>query len=120
MLENITQIWVQISESSFTNLTYQKEARVEVIIQWLTERHKWMETVFSDKKRFSLDSPDSWCTYATVNEINIRQIRQCGGACVLVWAMVMPNGLISHKIIRKNHKFIWLFMSFERTSHSNH
>ena len=62
MLENITQIWVQISESSFTNLTYQKEARVEVIIQWLTERHKWMETVFSDKKRFSLDSPDSWCT----------------------------------------------------------
>jgi len=60
-----------------------------------------METVFSDKKRFSLEGPDSWCTYVTVNERNISQIRQCGGGGVLVWAMVMPNGLISLKIIRK-------------------
>ena len=32
-------------------------------------------------------------------ETNIRQIRQCEGGGILVWAMVMPNGLISHRII---------------------
>ena len=67
----------------------------------MSEHHDWHQTVFSDEKRFSLDGPDNWCTYVKGKEKNIRQIRQCEGGGLLVWAMVMPNGLISHKIIRK-------------------
>ena len=76
------------------------EGRLQCITQWITEGHNQTETVFSYEKRFSLDDPDSWYTYGKSHETNIRQIRQCEGGSVLVWAMVMPNGLISHKIIR--------------------
>jgi len=78
-----------------------KVARVTAITQWISERHNWHQTVFSDEKRFSLDGPDSWCTYVKGKERNKRQIRQCEGGGLLVWAMIMPNGLISHKIFRK-------------------
>ena len=78
-----------------------KEARLAVITLWLTGDHHWHQTVFSDEKRFYLDGPDSWCTCVKGKDRNIREIRQCGGGGLLVWAMVMPNGLISHKIIRK-------------------
>jgi len=56
-----------------------KEERVKCITDWLTENHDWNETVFSDEKRFSLDSPDSWYTYVKIGETNIRQIRHIEG-----------------------------------------
>jgi len=56
--------------------------------------------LFSAMRRFSLDGPDSLYTYVKTSETNIRQIRQCEGGGILVWAMVMPNGLITHRIIR--------------------
>ena len=43
-------------------------------------------------------------TYIKGNEANIKQIRQCEGGGILVWAMVMPNGLISEKIVRQTFK----------------
>ena len=44
--------------------------------------------MFSDDKRFSLDGPDRWYAYVKGNETNIRQIRQCEGGDILVWAMI--------------------------------
>jgi len=81
-----------------------KEARINLITEWLTKCHNWDLTVFSDEKRFSLDGPDSWYTYVKGTDTNIRQIRQCEGGGILVWAMVMPNGLISHQFIRGKFK----------------
>ena len=81
-----------------------REARVNSITDWLTQAHNWHETVFSDEKRFSLDGPDSWYTYTKGSDTGIRQIRQCEGGGILVWAMVMPNGLISHHFIRGKFK----------------
>jgi len=77
-----------------------RERRLQCITQWLPEGDNWTETVFSDETRFSLDVPDSWYTHAKSQEANIRQIRLCEGGGALIWSMVMPNGLISHKIIR--------------------
>ena len=77
---------------------------MKYITKWLTESHNWKETVFSDEKRFSLDRPTSWYMFIKADEANIRQIRQCEGGGVLVLAIVIPNVLISHEIIRGNLK----------------
>jgi len=50
-----------------------KEFRLKLITWWITENHHWENTVFSDKKRFSLDGPDDWRTYAAKNEKGNRQ-----------------------------------------------
>ena len=73
-----------------------------VISKWLTEGHNCHQTAFSDEKRLSLADPDSWYTYVKGNERNMRQIRQCRSGGFLVWRIVIPDTLISHKIIRKN------------------
>ena len=70
-----------------------KEARMKSITGWLTE-----STI--GRKQFSVMKRDFFLTVLTagthikVDEANIRQIRQCEGGGVSVWAMVMLNGLI--------------------------
>jgi len=76
-----------------------KEKRVQMAKEWITNNHDWSKTIFSDEKRFSLDGPDNWMTYIGRNEIIERNMRQCKGGGVMVWLMVMPNGLLSYKII---------------------
>ena len=76
-----------------------REKRVDFSKKWITSSHNWHETIFSDEKRFSLDGPDNWMSYIAKNEENSREKRQCKGGGVMVWLMVMPNGLLSHKII---------------------
>ena len=81
-----------------------KIKRVWFITQWFSEQHNWTKTIFSDEKRFSLDGPDDWATYLSPNENLVREERQCSGGGLMVWLMVMPNGLISHKIIYGSFK----------------
>lgn len=76
-----------------------KAKRLDFISQWISDNHNWENTIFSDEKRFSLDGPDDWRSYMSKNDLNIRQKRQCGGGGTMVWLMVMPNGLLAHKII---------------------
>lgn len=76
-----------------------KEKRVEIATKWITSSHDWSKTIFSDEKRFTLDGPDNWMTYIDKKEKKKRERRQCKGGGVMVWLMVMPNGLLSHKII---------------------
>ena len=38
-------------------------------------------------------------TYIDKNDVNLREKRQCKGGGLMVWLMVMPNGLLAHKII---------------------
>jgi len=68
---------------------------------WNTLYHNWHETIFSDKKRFSLDGPDNWMSYIAKNEENSCEKRQCKGGGLMVWLIVMLNGLLSHKIIER-------------------
>ena len=76
-----------------------KECRLKLITRWMTENHPWEKTIFSDEKRFSLDGPDDWRTYAMKNEEINRQQRQCGGGSIMIWLMTLPNGLLSYKVI---------------------
>lgn len=77
-----------------------KEERIRIINKWICENQIWEETIFSDEKRFSLDGPDDWRTYMPETENFVRQKRQCKGGGIMVWMMVLPNGLLCHRIIK--------------------
>ena len=76
-----------------------KENRVNIITQWVTLNHPWELTVFSDEKRFSLDGSDDWRSYTRDGKSIIRQRRVCEGGSVMVWMMMLPNGLLSYRFI---------------------
>lgn len=68
----------------------------------LIENHNWHSTIFTDEKKFKLDGPDNWKSYYPGNnEIKLypRQSRICGGGGIMVWMMVLPNGMLSYRII---------------------
>jgi len=77
-----------------------KQKRVEMVKKWLTEGHQWDQTIFSDEKRFTLDGCDNWMTYTQKHSPLLRQKRQCQGGGIMVWLMVMPNGLLTYKFIQ--------------------
>ena len=79
-----------------------KEKRVCAVCQWIGDQHSWETTIFSDEKRFSLDGPDDWRTYVQKSQKVIRWNRQCGGASVMIWLMVMPNGLLTYRVVEGN------------------
>ena len=81
-----------------------KEKRVETVKKWITENHNWNATIFSDEKRFTLDGSDNWMTYVSKYSSLRRQKRQCQGGGIMVWLMVMPNGLLAHKIIESRFR----------------
>lgn len=88
-----------------------KIKRIEAITKWFSENHSWTKTIFTDEKKFSLDGPDDWGTYMLPGEKLFRNKRQCDGGGLMVWLMAMPNGLLSHKIIRgpfKSNNYIHL------------
>jgi len=76
-----------------------KAKRVEMALRWISTDHDWSKTIFSDEKRFTLDGPDNWMSYIGEKEQSIRQMRIAKGGGFMVWLMVMPNGLLSHKVI---------------------
>lgn len=81
-----------------------KEKRVNFAKLHLSENHPWEQTVFSDEKWFSLDGPDDWRTYVGKNENPFRPRRQKKGGGVMVWAMMLPNGLLTYKILDREFK----------------
>jgi len=83
-----------------------KAGRLEVISQWITSNHTWETTVFSDEKRFSLDGPDCWMTYIPRQSKYVRNTRQCGGGGIMVWLMILPNGLLSFHMINGKFKAV--------------
>ena len=81
-----------------------KKIRVEHITRWISENHTWEKTIFSDEKWFSLDGPDNWQSYQKENTKNIRIKRQKGGGGIMIWMMVLPTGLLAHKILPRDFK----------------
>jgi len=79
-----------------------KQSRVRIIRDWLIGNHQWDKTIFSDEKRFSLDGPDDWRSYVPKNHSYDRQHRPCEGGGIMLWMMVMPNGLLAYRILKGN------------------
>lgn len=77
-----------------------KENRIKCITEWFKNGINWNKVVFTDEKRFCLDGPDNWFTYMSKAEVNFHQVRPCEGGGVMVWLMMMPNGLLAHRIIK--------------------
>lgn len=71
-----------------------KKRRLDIAKMWLKNRHDWYATIFSDEKKFNLDGPDNWSTYADPDREIHRNRRQMGGGSVMVWGMVLPNGYV--------------------------
>lgn len=88
------------AKSQIILLKKHKEARLEIITNWITSNHQWDMTVFTDEKRFTLDGTDDWRTYTLPSELVVRCKRQCKGGGVMVWMMVLPNYLLSFHIIK--------------------
>lgn len=76
-----------------------KQNRIDIISKWISDNHCWEKTIFSDEKRFSMDGPDDFRTYVKKSQKRIRQKRQCKGGGIMVWMMVLPNGLLAHRVI---------------------
>jgi transposase len=71
-----------------------KADRVFHCKMWLKDRVDWNKVVFSDEKKFNMDGPDGWHSYARDGVDIIRDKRQAGGGGVMVWGMVFPDGEI--------------------------
>lgn len=81
-----------------------KENRLKMCIDWLAKNHDWTKTIFSDEKWFSFDGPDNWCSYVSKDNNMFRSRRQKGGGGVMIWLMVLPNGLTCFQYIAGNFK----------------
>jgi len=81
-----------------------KIRRAEIAKEWLAENHQWERTIFSDEKWFSIDGPDDWRSYIKKAETIYRPKHQKKGGGIMVWAMALPNGLLSFRILDRDFK----------------
>lgn len=98
-LRNMGYVYKKINKQIYLSQQH-KDERIRKITEWITAGHIWEKTIFSDEKRFCLDGPDDWRSYISKNQNLVRQKRQCNGGGIMIWLMLMPNGLISHKVIK--------------------
>jgi len=80
------------------------KCRVDNISQWFASNHSWESTVFTDEKWFSLDGPNDWRSYAPKSTTLFRARRQARGGGIMVWMSVLPNGLLSYRLLHKTYK----------------
>ena len=82
--------------------TKSKALRVSFAKKCLIENVNWQNVIFSDEKRFSLNGCVSFYTWIHSKQSPKRIRKVVRSPCVMVWAMVSPNGLISFRILKGN------------------
>lgn len=81
-----------------------KQKRLLMSTKWLSENFKWEKVVFVDEKVFSLDGPNHWKSYIKEKDDEVREIRVCGGGKLMVFLLVLPNGLLWYKIFHSTFR----------------
>lgn len=82
-------------------LTYHmRQKRVQVAREFIISQIKWNTVIFSDEKLFTLHGSNSYYTWIKNNQSpeRVRKVIRCSG--LMVWAMIMPNGLLSYNIMK--------------------
>ena len=81
-----------------------RQRRVDAARAFLRSGINWNQVIFSDEKMFTVQG--SHCYYAWLNRnMSRRRVRQVvRSPGLMVWAMVMPNGLLSYKIMKGRQK----------------
>jgi len=88
----------------FTLTCRMRQKRVEVVRQFINMGIRWNTVIFSDEKMFTLHGTDSFYSWIHKKQSpsRVKQIIRSPG--VMVWAMVMPNGLLSYEIMKGKQK----------------
>jgi len=81
-----------------------RQKRVEIVRQFIEVGIRWNHVIFSDEKMFTLHGTDSFYCWMQKNQspIRVKQITRAPG--LMVWAMIMPNGLLSYEIMKGRQK----------------
>ena len=78
-----------------------KKKRLEAARQWIIEGLDWKNVIFSDEKYFTLHGIDSFYCWTQDGKKFQRIKRVIRSSGFMVWAMILPNGLLSYQIIRR-------------------
>ena len=76
-----------------------KEKRVAAARAYVTDNIDWNKVIFSDEKLFSLHGCDSYYTWVCSNQSPYRVRKHIRSSGLMVWAMVLPSGLLSYEIM---------------------
>ena len=76
-----------------------KRRRVEMAKKYLIDGRNWNSVVFSDEKYFTLKGADLQHYWSHEGDKPLKFNRLYRSSGVMVWAMLMPNGLLSYRIL---------------------
>ena len=93
----------------YSNLPYkfkltaqQKQKRVDVVRKFIIDKIDWDTVIFCDEKKFSLHGCDSFYTWTNKNQSPSNIRKHLRSPSLMVWGMIMPNGLFSYEIMKGN------------------
>lgn len=86
--------------TKFKLTTKNKRTRVEYAKEYFLQNIPWNRVTFSDEKYFTLCGSDSFYSWVQDGRQIKRYKRVMKSPGLMVWAMLMPNGLISYRIMR--------------------
>lgn len=80
--------------------TKSKKKRVEMAKKWILSSINWNRVIFSDEKLFTLNGIDSFYCWIKNGQSpkRIKKVMKSPG--LMVWAMILPNGLLSYSIMK--------------------
>jgi len=81
-----------------------KQRRVDALKRYIVDGIKWERVVFSDEKLFTLHGCNSFYSWVKGSQSpqRVRKVLRSSG--LMVWAMLMPNGLFSYTIMKGRQK----------------